>query len=85
MKQIKEEQNTNDYTVIRKTALHKVAIDCGYDPSLVVEPAFEAFITARQNVTLFEGVIPLLTELQRKDIILGTITNGNADVNKIPL
>jgi len=46
-----------------------------------IEPAFEVFYEARQQVTLFEDVKPVLDELS-KDYQLVSLTNGNADTVK---
>lgn len=46
-----------------------------------IEPAFEIFYEARQQVTLYDDVIPVLDEL-KKDFKLVSLTNGNADTVK---
>ena len=46
-----------------------------------IEPAFEVFYEARQQVTLFDDVKPVLDELI-KDYQLVSLTNGNADTVK---
>jgi len=46
-----------------------------------IAPAFEIFYQARQQVTLFDDVQPVLDEL-KKDFQLVSLTNGNADVVK---
>jgi len=46
-----------------------------------IEPAFEVFYEARQQVTLFDDVTSVLDEL-RKDYRLVSLTNGNADTVK---
>jgi putative hydrolase of the HAD superfamily len=46
--------------------------------------AFEIFIKARHEVTLFDYTVPLLSSLS-KNYRLGVLTNGNADVNRIGL
>jgi len=46
-----------------------------------IEPAFEVFYKARQQVTLFDDVKPVLDELV-KDYRLVSLTNGNADTVK---
>lgn len=45
---------------------------------------FDAFYQARQNVTLFEGVEDVLTDL-KKDFQLISLTNGNADIELVGL
>ncbi|MBE9560513.1 MAG: HAD family hydrolase [Proteobacteria bacterium] len=46
-----------------------------------IKPAFEIFYEARQQVTLFEDVKPVLDELM-KEFRLVSLTNGNADTVK---
>ena len=46
-----------------------------------IEPAFEVFYEARQQITLFDDVKPVLDELV-KDYRLVSLTNGNADTVK---
>lgn len=46
-----------------------------------IQPAFEIFYEARQQVTLFDDVKPVLDEL-KKDFQLVSLTNGNADTVK---
>jgi HAD superfamily hydrolase (TIGR01549 family) len=46
--------------------------------------AFEIFIAARHEVTLFDHTTTLLSSLA-KNYRLGVLTNGNADVNRIGL
>ncbi len=46
-----------------------------------IQPAFEIFYEARQQVTLFDDVKPVLDELS-KNFCLASLTNGNADTVK---
>jgi len=46
-----------------------------------IQPAFEIFYEARQQVTLFDDVVPVLDELS-KTFQLASLTNGNADTVK---
>ena len=46
-----------------------------------IEPAFEAFYEARQQITLFDDVKPVLDELKQL-FQLVSLTNGNADTVK---
>jgi len=46
-----------------------------------IEPAFEIFYEARQKITLFDDVKPVLDELNNK-FQLVSLTNGNADTVK---
>ena len=46
-----------------------------------IQPAFDIFYEARQQVTLFDDVVPVLDELV-KIFQLASLTNGNADTVK---
>lgn len=46
-----------------------------------IEPAFKIFYEARQQVTLYDDVVPVLDELSRKYQLV-SLTNGNADTVK---
>lgn len=46
-----------------------------------IQPAFEIFYEARQQVTLFDDVVPVLDKLS-KIFQLASLTNGNADTVK---
>lgn len=73
----------HDRTSVRKRALVEAAHRCGYQDFLV-EPAFEVFFTARNEVIFFEEVVPALERLQ-SSYTLGAVTNGNADLSRIGL
>ena len=72
----------HDVSTLRKISLRMVAESVGYDHSLV-EPAFAFFLEARHRVTLFKDVIPALQTLRHAGYSLGTLTNGNADVDRL--
>ncbi len=60
---------------------------CGYQAGQAEKlamQAFEIFFAARNQVSLFEQVTPILHELQQH-YILGTLSNGNADLKCIGL
>lgn len=46
-----------------------------------VQPAFEVFYQARQKVTLFDDVKPVLDKLSQSHTLLA-LTNGNADIQQ---
>lgn len=73
----------HDPTAVRKRALEKAAFRCGYQDFLV-EPAFEIFFAARNEVVFFEEVMPALERLASR-YKLGAVTNGNADLGRIGL
>jgi 2-haloalkanoic acid dehalogenase type II len=74
----------NDVTALRKASLCIAAETAGYDHSLV-EPAFAVFLEARHRVTLYSDVIPAIQRLRAAGYLLGSLTNGNADVQRLGL
>ena len=73
--------NKHDLTWLRKRWIERIADEAGYDYTLV-EPGFEVFWLARNEVTLFDEALEVLENLSRK-YSLGVISNGNADVHHI--
>ena len=71
-------------TALRKRSLQLAAEMAGYDDSLV-EPAFAWFLEERHRITPFEDVVPALKILRAAGYLLGSLTNGNADVNRLGL
>lgn len=73
-----------DLTRLRKAWLAQLADECGAEKEAVVDEGFHVFWEARNQVELFEGVRETL--LQLKDhFLLGSITNGNADIERVGL
>jgi putative hydrolase of the HAD superfamily len=72
----------NNMTELRKRSLRLAAESVGYDNSLV-EPAFAVFLEARHQITLFDDVMPVLNTLRQAGYLLGSMTNGNADVHRL--
>lgn len=73
----------HDLTVIRKMTLGQAAQACGYSHHLV-EPAFQVFHQARNQVQMYADVLPALQGL-RERYVLGALTNGNADLEQLGL
>ena len=74
-------QMSHDFSFLRREWLRLLGEQWGYGDALV-EPGFETFWRARNDVVLYPGVIDMLGTL--KDAYqLATITNGNADVHRI--
>jgi len=70
---------------VRKLAMRRVLEETGHETALIpplVEQAFNRFHEERNKVELFEHTVPLLGNLQKK-YQLGSITNGNSDLQKI--
>jgi FMN hydrolase / 5-amino-6-(5-phospho-D-ribitylamino)uracil phosphatase len=76
-------QMRHDFTFLRKQTLRDHAREFGYAEAMV-EEAFDAFISARNEVELYEDVLPALEQLRGR-YRLFTASNGNADLGKIGL
>lgn len=73
----------HDFTWLRKQALRSHAREAGYPESLA-EEVFEVFYRARNEVALYDDVLPSLAGLRRR-FRLFAISNGNADLGVIGL
>lgn len=73
----------HDFTWLRKQALRAHALEAGYPDSLADE-VFEVFYRARNEVALYDDVLPALEGLQHR-FRLFAISNGNADLGAIGL
>jgi 2-haloalkanoic acid dehalogenase type II len=76
-------QMAHDFTFLRKQTLLDHAREFGYAEAMA-EEAFDAFIQARNEVDLYDDVLPSLEQL-RSRYRLFTASNGNADLAKIGL
>jgi FMN hydrolase / 5-amino-6-(5-phospho-D-ribitylamino)uracil phosphatase len=76
-------QMAHDFTFLRKQTLRDHARDFGYAEAMA-EEAFDAFIQARNEVDLYDDVLPSLEQLRTR-YRLFTASNGNADLTKIGL
>lgn len=70
-----------DLTKIRLDWLMEIARQCNYSTH-IADDAFNVFWQARNDVTLYEGALPMLEQLSSQ-YSLGVISNGNADVDHI--
>ena len=73
----------HDLAFLRREALRRHAREAGY-ADCDVDPAFDVFYGARNQVELFDDVIPALQRL-RSRFRLMALTNGNADLAVIGL
>jgi len=73
----------SDLSAARRVHLKQLADETG-DNHKWVDTAFEVFYEARQKVTLYDDVIPVLSAL-KKDYKLVALTNGNAHISKTGL
>jgi putative hydrolase of the HAD superfamily len=72
---------------LRREAMRTALLECGYAPAAAARlaaEAFEVFHAARHRVEPFASVEACLAKLAG-DYVLGVLTNGNADVFRIPL
>jgi 2-haloalkanoic acid dehalogenase type II len=74
---------SHDYTFLRLETLRAIARSFGY-PEIMAEQAFDVFIAARNEVELYEDVLPALRQLGKR-YRLFTASNGNADLARIGL
>ncbi|MCR8922515.1 HAD family hydrolase [Dasania sp. GY-MA-18] len=71
----------------RKIAIAEALIKVGYphqQAQNLSAQAFAVFIKARHQLDIFDEVEPLLQQLKQR-YQLGVLTNGNADVRKLPI
>jgi FMN hydrolase / 5-amino-6-(5-phospho-D-ribitylamino)uracil phosphatase len=78
-----EPHNAHDFTYLRTAALAGHARDHGYAESMA-EQAFEVFLAARCEVSVFADVVPGLTRLKQR-FALASLSNGNAELARIGL
>jgi putative hydrolase of the HAD superfamily len=73
----------HDFTWLRRESLRRHAREADY-PEEMAEEAFEVFFRARNEVELYEDVLPSLERLQRRYRLFAA-SNGNADLAAIGL
>jgi FMN hydrolase / 5-amino-6-(5-phospho-D-ribitylamino)uracil phosphatase len=73
----------HDFTWLRTRALLAHAREAGYPDSMALE-AFDVFYRARNDVALFDDVLPALARLSGR-YRLFAVSNGNADLRAIGL
>ena len=73
-----------DLGLLRRNWLQQLAQDFSLDTTWV-NPAFEYFLIARNQVEFFPEVIPALETLVEDKYQLGVITNGNAEIHRMPI
>ena len=71
----------HDFRFLRKQVLTRVAAIAGYSADLV-EPAFDVFDRARNEVEFYPDVLPALESLAQRFRLIA-VTNGNASLQKI--
>ncbi len=76
-------ERAHDMGFLRLELLRRALAGAGDDPALAA-PAFEVFFEARQQVRLYDDVVPMLERWSAR-LPLVALTNGNADLNRIGL
>jgi 2-haloalkanoic acid dehalogenase type II len=71
----------HDLTELRLRILREIAVTTGYDEQMA-SAAFDVFFAARNDVTLYEDVVPVLQQLG-ESFALYALSNGNADLQAI--
>jgi len=79
----REPHNAHDFTYLRIASLTEHARQSGY-PEEIAQQAFEVFFAARNELEFFADVLPGLERLRTR-YALGTLSNGNADLELIGL
>ena len=77
----------HDFTFLRRETLKRVAAACDFDePSAtaIAHEAFRLWHSARNEVTPYLDVVPVLDRLRAR-FRLATLSNGNADLERIGL
>lgn len=73
----------HDLSAVRRESIRLALYRAGEDP-LLADAAFDAFFEARQQVELFDDVLPALKALSDRFPLVG-LSNGNADVHRVGL
>ena len=73
----------HDLGFLRRESLRRAMVAAGLDAGLA-EPAFEVFLQARQQVSLYDDVLPTLARWASRYRLVA-LTNGNADIARIGL
>jgi HAD superfamily hydrolase (TIGR01549 family) len=81
---LQDERFAIDLSLLRYEFLQQLAREVDYDSKVVSEAGFDIFYEARQQVELYEDVLPCLGRLH-KCYRLGSITNGNANIGRVGL
>jgi len=77
---------SHNISAVRRLSLFELAKEFAYSPEQTqqfVADAFALYYQARNNVTLYGDVLPVLSQLHRT-FRLVSITNGNADIYQTP-
>jgi FMN hydrolase / 5-amino-6-(5-phospho-D-ribitylamino)uracil phosphatase len=76
-------ERAHDFNYLRTASMARHARDCGYEETVGAE-AFEVFFSARNEVDVYQDVRGALERLAKR-FSLATLSNGNADLERIGL
>lgn len=76
-------ERAHDVGFLRQELLRRALLDAGEDAALA-QPAFDVFFEARQQVSLYDDVLPVLERWSSRVPVVA-LTNGNADLRRIGL
>src|SRR5690554_98901 len=94
LQQLKEQvlqrmpQIGHSVSMVRFQVLYQAYLDAGVAPeeaALLAEEAFQFFLGERQKVEISPQVRPMLQRLRQQGYLLGTLSNGNADIRRVGL
>ncbi|HMN79667.1 MAG TPA: HAD family hydrolase [Burkholderiaceae bacterium] len=71
----------HDLGFMRRESLRRALVTAG-EPASLAEPAFEVFLAARQQVTLYDDVLAVLDDWAGRYRLVA-LSNGNADIGRI--
>jgi len=76
-------QRAHDVSFLRRESL-RLAMRAGGDAADLADEAFEVFLAARQRVSVYEDVVPVLRRWSARYRLVA-ISNGNADIARVGL
>ena len=79
----KHPEIAHDLTEIRRVTFRRMLTDCGYNPD-DSNALLQQFLQFRHEVEFFADAVPALRRLSERYPLV-TITNGNADVERLGL
>eukprot|EP00281_Chroomonas_sp_CCMP1168_P023203 CAMPEP_0206235664 /NCGR_PEP_ID=MMETSP0047_2-20121206/13276_1 /ASSEMBLY_ACC=CAM_ASM_000192 /TAXON_ID=195065 /ORGANISM="Chroomonas mesostigmatica_cf, Strain CCMP1168" /LENGTH=205 /DNA_ID=CAMNT_0053659895 /DNA_START=146 /DNA_END=760 /DNA_ORIENTATION=+ len=85
-KEIKRDQPqiAKDNVLVRREAMRQACVANNVDPSVLVEPGFQAWTAARNRPVFFQGAMEMVARLKARGLVVGVITDGFADLDSMP-
>jgi len=80
-------QQSYDVTFVRRRVIRLAAEKCQVKDDTIIDTAFQQFYHARTfhvSEHLFPGAVDAVTRMKKLGLRIGTLSNGNADVFKVP-